>query len=231
MLDKLLKFSGTATLYTCTSLFLAGLILGVYLKYAWQIDHEKWVKILAAAQGLELANIQEEVQKRIAEINYDTVLERRAARIRDEEFLRRSVEQNVAVTPPVEVPQPQPETKTSKPEDDREKRFEKKVKDYLDQAKSAGLSEETRLLEAMEPEQAKEVIRKLWKDGAVERVLTMLLAMEEKNRGEILYSMQQNEELKDLCDILQRIGNGEPLSAAVEKIADETRGTKENNGQ
>jgi hypothetical protein len=217
--DKLLKLSGTAALYGCTSLFLASVILGLYLKYAWQIDHAKWVKILAVAQGLELADIQQAVQDRIAEMSFDEVLERRAKRIREDEFQRDSIEKQIVVAPPPPVEEPKPDEKTAKADDSREKAFEKKVKDYLDQAKATGLAEETRLLEKMEPEQAKEVIRRLWKDGAIQRVLTMLLAMEDKNRGEILYSMQADEELKDLCDILQRIGNGEPLSSVIEDAA------------
>jgi len=226
MLNKLIRFSsnvlkgtGTAALYGCTSMFLATVLLGLYLKYAWQIDHEKWVKILAVAQGLELADIQQAVQDRIAEMSFDEVLERRAARTREEEFQRNAIDKQIVITPPPPAEEPKPDEKTAKVDDSREKAFEKKVKDYLDKAREAGLAEETRLLEKMEPEQAKNVIQKLWKDGKVQRVLTMLLAMEDKNRGEILYTMQTDEELKDLCDILQRIGNGEPLAAVIEDAA------------
>ncbi|MDR1142138.1 MAG: hypothetical protein LBL62_10620 [Planctomycetaceae bacterium] len=220
MLDKLLKITGTLALYGCTSMFLAAVILGVYLKYAWRIDHEKWIKMLAVAQGFEIADIQKAVEDRIAEMSYEEVLELRAKRTREDEFQRGSIEKTIVIAPPpVETPvaETKPEQKTK--DDSLIKAFEKRLAEEKKKAGEAGLAEETRLLENMEPEQAKEVIRRLLKDGAIQRVLTMLLAMEEKNRGEILYTMQGDEELKDLCDILQRIGNGEPLTSLIDNAA------------
>ncbi|MDR0337806.1 MAG: hypothetical protein LBI18_12020 [Planctomycetaceae bacterium] len=219
MLDKLLKMTGTLALYGCTSMFLAAVILGAYLKYAWQIDHAKWIKMLAVAQGFEIADIHQAVEDRIAAMSYEEVLEHRAKRTREEEFQRESVEKTIAVLSPPPVEAPTPETKPEPQNDSLIKAFEKRLAEEKKKAGEAGLAEETRLLENMEPAQAKEVIRRLLKDGAIQRVLTMLLAMEEKNRGEILYTMQDEEELKDLCDILQRIGNGEPLTSFIDNAA------------
>ncbi|MDR3199680.1 MAG: hypothetical protein LBU34_17580 [Planctomycetaceae bacterium] len=218
MLDKLLKITGTTALYGCTSMFLAAIILGAYLKYAWQVDHEKWIKMLAVAQGFEIADIQKAVEDRIAEMSYEEVLEYRAKRIREDEFQQESIAKTTVIAPPPPAP-PIEEKKPEQKDDSMIKAFEKRLAEEKKKANDAGLAEETRLLENMEPEQAKEVIRRLIKDGATQRVLTMLLAMEEKNRGEILYTMQGEEELKDLCDILQRIGNGEPLTSLIDNAA------------
>jgi hypothetical protein len=45
----------------------------------------------------------------------------------------------------------------------------------------------------------------------------MLLDMEERPRRRILYAMETSEdaELRDLCDILQRIGDGEPMLSMI----------------
>jgi hypothetical protein len=224
MLDKLLKITGTLALYGCTSMFLATIILGVYLKYAWQIDHEKWIKMLAVAQGFELAEIQQAVEDRIAEMTYEEVLEHRAKRTREDEFKQESIEKTVVIAPPP-VETPAEEIKPEQKKDDSMiKAFEKRLAEEKKKAADAGLAEETRLLENMEPEQAKEVIRRLLKDGAMQRVLTMLLEMEERNRGKILYTMQGEEELKDLCDILQRIGNGEPQTSLIDNAAKAVNG-------
>jgi hypothetical protein len=220
MLDKLLKISGTAALYGCASMFLATALLGLYLKYTWQIDRTKWLKMLAVAQGLELVQMQKAAEERVADIAFDDVLERRAKRLREEEFQRVMTEQQQAAPPPP-VEEPKPALPPVENESAKIGAFEKRVKEYQEKARAEGLAEETRLLENAEPEQAKEVIRRLWKDGAYQRVLQMLLAMEEKRRGEILYTMQADEELKDLCDILQRIGNGEPMSAVIDDAAKE----------
>ncbi|MDR2438171.1 MAG: hypothetical protein LBE12_02215 [Planctomycetaceae bacterium] len=227
MLDKLLKITGTLALYGCTSMFLAAVILGAYLKYAWQIDHEKWIKMLAIAQGFEIADIQRAVEDRIAEMSYEEVLEVRAKRTREDEFQRESVAQTIVIAPPPAETPVEEKKKAEQKDDSLIKAFEKRLAEEKKKANDAGIAEETRLLEEMEPEQAKEVIRRLIKDGAMQRVLTMLLAMEEKNRGEILYAMQGEEELKDLCDILQRIGNGEPLTSLIDNAAKNT--TEETN--
>jgi hypothetical protein len=225
ILDKLLKITGTLALYGCTSMFLAAIILGAYLKYAWQIDHEKWIKMLAVAQGFEIAEIQQAVEDRIAEMTYEEVLERRAKQARENEFQQESIEKTTIVITPPPVETPAEETKPEQKKDDSMiKAFEKRLAEEKKKANDAGLAEETRLLENMEPEQAKEVIRRLLKDGAMQRVLTMLLAMEERNRGEILYTMQGEEELKDLCDILQRIGNGEPQTSLIDNAANNVNG-------
>jgi hypothetical protein len=225
-LDKLLKITGMLALYGCTSMFLATVILGAYLTYAWQIDHEKWIKMLAVAQGFDVAEIQQAVEDRIAEMTYEEVLELRAKRTREDEFQRESVGRTIVVAPPsVETPAEEKKPEPKK-EDSMIKAFEKRLAEEKKKANDAGLAEETRLLENMEPEQAKEVIRRLVKDGAMQRVLTMLLAMEERNRGEILYTMQGEEELKDLCDILQRIGNGEPQTSLIDNAAKTVNGNE-----
>jgi len=40
--------------------------------------------------------------------------------------------------------------------------------------------------------------------------------MEEKKRDEIYAAMQGEEELKELCILLQRIGDGEPMRKVLE---------------
>ena len=74
----------------------------------------------------------------------------------------------------------------------------------------------------MPPFQAKEVIRNLWQENP-QRVLQMLSGMEERSRQRILYAMDESddEELKDLCEILQRIGDGEPMLSTIERAANE----------
>ncbi|MDR0520349.1 MAG: hypothetical protein LBH00_00695 [Planctomycetaceae bacterium] len=216
------RLSGPAALYLCAATALAAVLLGTYLKYAWNVDKTKLYKALAVLQGLETADVQDAARDKIAEISYETVLAKRASRQREEEFQNEITAQTAAYDPPPPEPKPIPPKVPSAAE--QIDAYAKRVKSDLDKAKTAGLDEETRLLENMEPEQAKEVVRKLWKDGARERVLNMLLAMEEKRRGEILYAMQQQnaEELKDLCDILQKIGDGEPASSIIQNAAQNT---------
>ena len=135
-----------------------------------------------------------------------------------------TVRQQIAdlpLPPPGEPVAPPPSSVPSSA--DQISAYLKRVQADLAKARTAGLDEQTRLIENMDPEQAKEVIRKFWKDGQQQRVLTMLLDMTDKRRGEILYTMEQEntEELKDLCEILQKIGDGEPMSSIISQAAEE----------
>ena len=215
VLDKLLKISGTVALYGCTSLFLASLLLAAYLKYAWQIDNAKWVQMLAIAQGHDLFGLREKVEQRIAEMSFEEVLQIRAKRLREEEFAK-EVGKPSETLPGDEI---KINEKLKEIKDSREA-LDKYINDRLDKYKEAGLAEQTRLIEEAKPEFAKDIILGLIKDhGAVERVLVMLLRMDDQRRGEILYRMQKEPELKELCNLLQRIGNGEPFVKIVEEAA------------
>ena len=220
MLDKLLKVSGTVALYGCTSLFLASLMLGAYLTYAWRIDGVRWTQLVALAQGHDIFGLNEKVEQRIAEMSFEQVLEIRAKRLREIES-----DQLIGNQPPATQDGDEKHLNALLKEiRDSRAAFDKYVKDYLDSTKETGIAEQTRLIEEAKPEQAKDIILGLIKDhGAVERVLTMLLRMEDQRRGEILYRMRNEEELKELCNLLQRIGNGEPLAKVIEDARDKSQ--------
>ena len=218
----MVRGSGTAALYLCTSTLLAAILLATYLIYNYGIDKERIYKAAAILMGYDLRDTQQAARDRIAEISHDDVLERRAQRFLDEEF-NREVRQPMASFPlPPEDPGPEPPPPA--PSDaERIGAYQKRVQDDLARARTAGRDELTRLIEdkGMDTEQAKEVIRKFWKDGFKDLVLGTLLEMAEKRRGEILYSFDQNnaDELKDLNEILKDISDGKPMASTFEKAA------------
>ncbi len=214
MLDKILKITGTLALYGCASMFLASILLGAYLMYAWNIDKTKRIRLLALAQGLDVTEIQQAVENRIAEMSYDQILELRAKRLLEEEAKGMSSDREVNEVLTADAKKIDDELKKIRTEKEA---FDKYVKDWQDSHRAAGLAEETRLLEEAEPEWARDRILELLRDhNATERVLTMLMAMDEANRSQILYTMQGGPEQKELTDLLQRIGNGEPLTRVLE---------------
>lgn len=222
MLDKLLKLSGTVALYGCTSTFLAMLILGAYLTYAWKIDKDKRLRLLAIAQGHDIADLQKRVEDEIARMSYEEVLELRAKRLREQEFEQNSGEQ--IVTERLLLDEKQIDEKLRQFRRQREI-FDKYIEDYIAKTRSTGIARETRLIEEAEPEMAKNIILGIITQFAdYDRVLTMLLSMDEKKQGEILYAMEGEEEQKTLVDLLQRIGNGEPLAKVAEEAARKANG-------
>ena len=220
-LAAIMQGSGTAALYFCTSSFFALLLTALYVSFAWDIDKARWYRALAVLQGIEEDEAQAEVRNRIIDTSYEAMIQSRAERVLADEY--QTVRQQVVELPLPTLEEPPTPPPPAPNETERISAFLKRVQAELAKVRTAGLDEETRLIENMTPEQAKEVIRKLWKDGANQRVLTMLLDMTDKRRGEILYTMEQDndEEMKDLCEILQRIGDGEPMNSIINKAAEE----------
>jgi len=213
--------SGTAALYLCSSTLLAGILLAVIMSYAWGIDRERWFRALATLQGIELAEIQQAERDAAATISFEDQLERRAERMRREEFDREVTQRAGQWQLPPEEPRPLPPPPPS--DADRIGAYERRVQADLAQSRSDGLAELTQILSRASPEWAKEVIRRLWQEGQNRLVLLALLDLEERPRERILFAMQETnaEELKDLCDILLRIAAGEPRTSILEEAARE----------
>jgi len=216
--------SGMAALYLCSSALLAAILTAVILTYTWDIDQTKWYRALAILQGIELAEIQQAERDRIAEMSFEEVLADRAGRLRQEEFRREITPRAFSFQLPPEEPGPPPPLPPS--DNERISAYQQRVNADVARVTSDGFDEQTRLIENManrNPDQAKEVIRRLWRDGANQRVLQILLAMEDRPRERILFAMQEtnDEELKDLCEILQRIGDGEPMRSIIDDASRE----------
>jgi len=220
-LDTLLRVSGTVALYGCTSTLLAAILLGAYLSYAWNIDKNKRLRLWAIAQGHDIADLQRQIEDKIARMSYEEVLELRAKRLREEEFQSNSSEG--AVNEIIAVDEKDIDAKLKQFRRQRTA-FDKHISDYIASTKSRGIAEQTRLIEEAESDRAKDMILGILKEyNDYNRVLTMLLAMDERKRGQILYEMTGEEEMKKLVDLLQRIGNGEPLAKVAEDAAEQAR--------
>jgi len=213
--------SGTAALYLCSSTLLAGILLAVIMSYTWGIDRERWIRALAILQGVELAAIQQAEQDAAAEISREDVLERRAIWDREREFRQEITERAGQWQLPPEEPIPLPPPPPSDTE--RISAYEQRVRNAIAQSRTEGLALLTEILSAGSPEWAKEVIRNHWQEGHNRLVLQVLLDLEERPRNRILFAMQEtnDEELRDLCEILLRIAAGEPRTSILEEAARE----------
>ena len=220
-LAAVMQGSGTAALYLGASTLLAAILLAVIMTYAWDIDRERWFRALAILQGVELAEIQQAERDAVAEISFEEVLERRAMWNREREFRQEITEQAVRWQLPPEEPAPLPPPPPS--DADRISAYEQRVQRDIAQSRTEGLAELTQILGRGNPEWAKGVVRELWQQGQNRLVLQALLDLEERQRERILFAMQEtnDEELRDLCEILLRIAAGEPRTSILEEAARE----------
>ena len=220
-LGAALQHSGTAMLYLGASTLLAGILITIIMSYAWDINKERWYRAFAILRGIELAEIQQAERDQIAKISRADVLEARAVRTLQGEYDRAiSGRMNPFSLPPAtpEPPPPAPPSDAS-----RISAYEQRIQADTARSKAAGVGLMTEILSSGSPSWAKEVIRKHWKDGEYQLVLQVLLDLEEKPRNRILFAMQEtnDEELKDLSEILLRIAAGEPRTSILREAAKE----------
>ena len=199
--------SGTAALYLCTSTLLAAVLLAAYLTYAWDIDRDQWYRALAVLQGIELAEQQQAAREAAAEIHRGEVLEARARRNREDEFLREIRAEVFALPPRPEIPVPEPPAGPSE-----EELIARQVEAARALASAAGLAQLVEDISKMVPDMGKEVIRRIFRENP-DRVMLILNEMEERPRDRILQSFVETnaDEMRDLVEILNRIGDGEPM--------------------
>ncbi|MDR3108640.1 MAG: hypothetical protein LBU65_02985 [Planctomycetaceae bacterium] len=217
MLDKILRISGVFTLYFCTSLLFAFALLGTYLMFAWKIDSTKMNRMLALAQGYDVMEherrVQEEVEKRIADLTSEQVLNLRAERLRNEEFMRdqNSGGSEIIISEGRKIGDEIKELTTQR------RNFEQRLIDLKKQAEEAGFQSETQMIAKMNPELAKQALLKILKmTGGVERVIMMFRGMDVSDRRKIIAKFQEEPELDELVKVLQKIGDGEPEATLID---------------
>ncbi|MDR2172331.1 MAG: hypothetical protein LBP59_19475 [Planctomycetaceae bacterium] len=226
MLDKILKIAGNVLLYGSVSTFMAMVLLWICLSYSWNIDKSKRIKMIAIAQGHDIAAFQREIEDRIGSMTYAEILERRAKWLQENELPSNS-SSNENLNQILAKDMDEINSKLALIEK-REKAFQKRIDDYLASTKTAGLNEERDIIERAEPDIAKNVLLGIIRDfGDWNRVLIMLRDMNPVKKREILYSMEGEEEQKKLVEMLQKIGNGEPLVNEIEKATQEANNVKE----
>lgn len=218
MLDKMLRMTGTAALYMFASLFLAQIVLFTSLAFLWNIDKAKRVRMLAIAQGYDVLaaqrQINEAVEERVAKMTYDEVLELRAKRLREEEFdgtkIGKGADLVLAEGRDIEAKLKTLQTHAAN--------FERRLDELLKKEKEEGLLLETQMIEKLPAEMGKRVILKILKDtNGLERVILLLKGMEVNARRKILAEMEQEDELDDLVKVLQKIGDGYPVSQLIDE--------------
>lgn len=211
-MSRLLNVSGVGFLYLAASLFLAQLLLGAYLAYAWRIDKDKVNLMLAVAQGFDLyeseLKLREAVEDKIVQMSYDEILAMRAKRGIQED-LEKTRESNTKDIILADV-----------------RRFEEQRNDFNEiilnsrkyltdlekEAQSQGFQDLVANMEALAPPLAKAQIMKMYDDEQHDRIVMLLRSMNERSRKKLLNVLTEEEDIEKLADILKRIGDGEPES-------------------
>jgi hypothetical protein len=220
MIRRMINIALAGVAYTCIGTVISQIIIFLYLSSAWNIDHQRVEKILAAAQGIEPISpkeIKEEVKKPEVkapeEPSYDQIVEARARKYRNLEIREQELRDNLA-----QVQHEQNQLT------DEKKRY-KKLRDGFDSqllavnesATSAGNDEVRRTLESIKPKQAKALLLDMLGDNEIDNVVTLLSAMPDGKRAKIIGEFKTSDEMNKLSEVLRRIREGVPTAETADK--------------
>ena len=219
-MGKLFRILGAAAAYFSIGTVVAMAIIVAGFIQKTQLTHDKWMRMLAAAYGLELPSATEPpaVPPKKGDAppeqpSFDEMLERRARAARDLELREQTLQ-----TLQREVRQQQQalaeETKRLKT---LRENFENELAAMREAATAAGLDEVRRTLETIKPKQAKEQIVKMLADDRLDEVVELFSQMSDSKRAKIVAEFKTPEESEQLSRILKRVREGVPLAETTDK--------------
>jgi folylpolyglutamate synthase/dihydropteroate synthase len=215
-----MKVAWTLFVYLCVGTLISQAIMFAYLISAWKIDSQRWVQVMAAAQGIvpvaENEPEKKSEEEKIAEQpSYNQILEARALKYRNLELREKELRDGLS----------QIQSEQSKLAEEK-KRY-KQLRDGFDEqllsmkegSAASGLDEVRRTLESLKSKQAKALIMQMLDDKQIDEVVALLTPMAESKRAKILGEFKTPEDLDKLSEVLQRIREGLPAVS----VPDNTR--------
>jgi hypothetical protein len=186
MIGRLLDTAASLLVYALAATLVAELIIAAYLWWAWQLDAQKLARIVAAAQGAELAGAASgETAPDEAppeEVSYQAIVDRRARLFRDLELRELALTNAIA-----QLAFDRRQLAESQAEQTRlVKRFQTELAAVQEGAEAAGREVVRSTLQSLQPAQAKQQLFEMLEAGEIDEVVLLLADMPASNRGKIL---------------------------------------------
>lgn len=99
----------------------------------------------------------------------------------------------------------------------RREEFQEELKRIKEGAQKDGMRELQKTLQAMDPEQAKEQLVRMYEDDRIEDIVNIIQATALDKRTDILAEFVSEQEAALLEEILRRIGQGEPMATVIDR--------------
>lgn len=101
--------------------------------------------------------------------------------------------------------------------DVRREEFRDELKRIKEGAQKEGMRELQKTLQALDPEQAKEQLVRMYDDDRLEDIVNIIQATALDKRTDILAEFVSEKEATMLEEILRRIGEGEPMATVIDR--------------
>jgi len=218
-MGKLFRILGAAAAYFSIGTVAALAIIVAGFIHKTQLTRDKWMRMLAAAYGIELPaaaappTAPPKSDAPPEQPSFEEMLERRARAARDLELREQTLQ---ALQREVRQQQQTLVEETKRLKTLREN-FENELAAMREAAAAAGLDDVRRTLETIKPKQAKEQIVKMLADDRLDEVVELFSQMSDSKRAKIVAEFKTPEEAEQLSRILKRVREGVPLAETADK--------------
>jgi flagellar motility protein MotE (MotC chaperone) len=217
MIKRLLGAAWTMIVYACVGTIISQVVILAYLSSAWKIDNQRWLSVIAAAQGIQSAESADKqtkvAEEKVAEQpSLDQILETRALKYRNLE-LREQELRNTLSQLQLEQTKLAEDKKSFKQLRDE---FDTQLSSMREGAVASGKDEVRNTLENLKPKQAKALILEMLNKKEIDDVVALLSPMPDAKRAKILGEFKTDEEMEQLSEVLRRIRVGSPTASVPE---------------
>lgn len=212
-----MKFLMKAIGIVCVATVLTQLIVMGVFAVRGTLNAETGTKILALVNGIDITGNQ--LRQFFAEgedreqPDFDEILEARQRESLDIDMRLRSQRE---FKDELAIMLAQLKTERTR-FDERRESFDRRLEEIRKGAQAEGLIEVQRTLQALEAEQSKELLMRMFDDKRIDDVVNIIQAMPIDKRKDILAEFATPEETDKLHDILRRIGEGMPTTTLIDE--------------
>ena len=204
----------------CLGTCLTQLILLGYFATRGSLDGDTATKVIALLNGIDITGnrLQQVFQKsqQQEQPDYEEILEARKMETRDMDLRLRSQkefrDQLSSMLAELKLEQQR--------FDERREAFDRRLAQLREDAREQGLQEVQRTLQALEPDQAKEQLLRMFDDDRIDEVVNIVQAMAIDKRKQILAEFTTADEAEKLHEVLRRIGEGQPTTSLIDQAGD-----------
>ncbi len=217
-MKKLLGLFSATIVYFCVATVIAQAVGLAMLWYKGYFTEERAYAVLAAAHGVDMLALRDrlEAEKKIDQEegpSYESAIDTHLRKSLDldvrEMAVQKGLENLVGFDTQVRV-------KYDRFADIKLK-YETRLMEIANEAKDAALQNLQTTIEAMSPEQAKDQLVRMLRDGAVNDVVKLMLDLPTDRQKKILAQFANDAEAQQLYEILKRIRLGEPTVSTIDQ--------------
>ncbi len=222
MIGRLLQAVARIFVYTCVATVLALAILLGYAAARWDLDRDKLVRMLAVAYSIDLEAMRSQVTEKelpptSEQVSYDQILAARAVQAQHLALRELALQQALG--------QLQFETQQLAERAEKYRKlketFETELAALQAQSQSSGIEDNLAKLEALKPDQAKQLLVEMLEKNEIDDVVILLKGMSASKAARIIGEFKTPEEIEQIAEVLRRIRQGEPAAGLAASTAEQ----------